>query len=383
MSCSASATKRPAPRYFTSHEKATLPSLRVGDLAPVLPLDNWVQGERVVDFGRGHVRVLEFWAPWCGPCIDAMAHVSDVQDRFGDEVIVIAIGILDSGSTPERIRATVAEQADRLRVRVAVDEGNAGTERYRIGARDATVPLAFIIDRAGRVAWIGHPDLVDAPLAAVIAGSWDIDAAARDHARRSEIARATRVLVEEYVAAWDRGDDAGRLAAAEKYSEYPVAEADGFAPPWFSWPARVELLIKAGRVTDAERVAREATEVPGVGDEPMALCEIVRFLSPGAPETALILAERAAARLADVEREFDCRVAVDPSLEPWRDACRSYYAWGFSQIAATMAAVGRYHDAVRYERIAIERWPRDESEAENRRTLQTLLALYEAEQAKR
>ena len=43
----------------------------------------------------GQYVVLNFWATWCAPCRKEMPHLSELQDRFGDEleVVTVATGI--------------------------------------------------------------------------------------------------------------------------------------------------------------------------------------------------------------------------------------------------------------------------------------------------
>lgn len=40
---------------------------------------------------KGKVVWLEFWATWCGPCISAMPHLVDLQQKYKDKLQVIAI----------------------------------------------------------------------------------------------------------------------------------------------------------------------------------------------------------------------------------------------------------------------------------------------------
>ena len=40
---------------------------------------------------KGKIVWLEFWATWCGPCIGAMPHLAELQEKYKDQLRVIAI----------------------------------------------------------------------------------------------------------------------------------------------------------------------------------------------------------------------------------------------------------------------------------------------------
>src|SRR5687768_4785612 len=65
------------------------PSLKVGDPAPKLQVDKWVKGEPIKELEKGKVYVLECWATWCGPCVQAIPHVTELQKKYKDKGLVV------------------------------------------------------------------------------------------------------------------------------------------------------------------------------------------------------------------------------------------------------------------------------------------------------
>jgi thiol-disulfide isomerase/thioredoxin len=55
--------------------------LLVGDAAPPLTVRKFVKGEPVTSLEKGKIYVLDFWATFCRPCLEAMPHVSELQAR--------------------------------------------------------------------------------------------------------------------------------------------------------------------------------------------------------------------------------------------------------------------------------------------------------------
>lgn len=174
--------------------------LSIGDPAPELRVSAFVKGGPVTNFTGGTVYVVECWATWCGPCIASIPHLTLLQATH-PEVTVLGVAVRETD--PEVVRAFVAERGDEMGYRVAIDtplmDGGSGGwmfERWCEAAYQPGIPAAFIVDRAGRIAWAGHPLELDGPLAAVVDGTWDIEAKAQAHRDRisSEKVRETRAM---------------------------------------------------------------------------------------------------------------------------------------------------------------------------------------------
>jgi thiol-disulfide isomerase/thioredoxin len=148
-------------------------ALGVGSPAPKLSVDTWVKGEPVAALEPGKVHVVEFWATWCGPCIQAMPHLSEVQKRH-PELVVISVAGMERGAPAEagkpdtrldRVRAMVEKKNDVMAYRVAYDGDESMLREWLVPARQRSIPCAMVIGRDGRIAWIGHPLGMDAAVA--------------------------------------------------------------------------------------------------------------------------------------------------------------------------------------------------------------------------
>ncbi|OWK38227.1 hypothetical protein FRUB_07347 [Fimbriiglobus ruber] len=180
--------------------------LGVGDPAPKLEVKEFVKGEKVAGFEKGKTYVVEFWATWCGPCRTSIPHLTALQKKYKDAVM---IGVSVWERDPSKIKPFVESMGEKMDYRVASDvaipvkkdkgdgkdekkdakeekdekdekseeDGGKMAKNWMKAADQDGIPTAFIIDGDGVIAWIGHPMEMDKPLAQIVEGKWDMKAA--------------------------------------------------------------------------------------------------------------------------------------------------------------------------------------------------------------
>ena len=171
------------------------PELWLGADAPKLELAQFVKGESVSQFEKGHTYVVEFWATWCGPCIKAFPHLSELQKKMKDDVTFMGINVWDTKNGEsqaeriERVTEFVKDQGKKMSYTVAVEDGEKMAKTWLKPAGQDGIPAAFIVNGEGEIAWIGHPMNMDEPLKQIVAGEYDMEAAAKE-LREQSIAQA-------------------------------------------------------------------------------------------------------------------------------------------------------------------------------------------------
>lgn len=131
-------------------------SALVGKPAPNFTLDLLDGGKFSVADQVGKVVVLDFWATWCGPCLQAMPVIEHAVSEFdSDDVRLVAVNLQE---TAEPIRETL----DRLKIspEVALDIDGVAAARYQADA----IPQTVVIDRDGKITRLfvgGGPALAD------------------------------------------------------------------------------------------------------------------------------------------------------------------------------------------------------------------------------
>jgi peroxiredoxin len=99
---------------------------------------------------KGQVVLVDFFATWCGPCVQAIPHIEKLHKEFGSKGLKV-IGISDEAPM------IVAGAADRFHMSYSLvsDEEDAITARYHIFA----LPTIVVIDKQGKVHEIGIADV--------------------------------------------------------------------------------------------------------------------------------------------------------------------------------------------------------------------------------
>ena len=166
--------------------------LAVGDRAPKLETGKWIQGEPILAFDSNHIYVVEFWATWCGPCISSIPHLNQLWQKFEDKgVVVIGQDVWDEDSGVEPF---VRKMGTNMTYRVALDDkgqdadGFMNSTWWRRKVNHHGIPTAFIINRDGVIAWIGHPmGLSQEILNEIVSDQYDLAKASTDYKKQLEI----------------------------------------------------------------------------------------------------------------------------------------------------------------------------------------------------
>lgn len=118
---------------------------------------------------RGKVVVLNFWAPWCPPCLREIPLLKQLRDEHGGALEVLGVAL----DEPDAVRRYVSEQAIPYPIALA-DVADFALMRAYGNDRDA-LPFTVILDAQGRLSArkLGEyqPDELRRDLAAAFAGA--------------------------------------------------------------------------------------------------------------------------------------------------------------------------------------------------------------------
>ena len=137
--------------------------LWTGGRTPALALNDAQRKPHTLADYRGKVVVLNFWATWCEPCRDEMPALQRLQEKLGNEGLVVLT--VDVGDSEEKA-AAFFEQA-KLSLPVLFDKD---WSTARLLWKIRLLPATFIIDRRGAIRYsvLGEADWDDPQHAAAI-----------------------------------------------------------------------------------------------------------------------------------------------------------------------------------------------------------------------
>lgn len=198
-------------------------TLAIGDKAPLLNYGHWLKGTPVKEYQKGRLYLVEFWATWCGPCIQMMPHLSKVARERGKEITIIGCNIWegshDSKGKPydsylPRITKFVKSMGKNMDYNVITDN-NAQymASHWMVAAGQGGIPCSFMI-KDGTILWIGHPYKLDSVLNVVQSGKYDI--AAEKKRIEDERAAEANGPMKEFSANYTRFD---KLVKGQEYEK--------------------------------------------------------------------------------------------------------------------------------------------------------------------
>lgn len=133
----------------------------LGDAAHAIPdKDIEVVSGSLADrsFKKGTVYVIEFWASRCPFSLQAIPRLNKIQKDFGGKVVVIGV----SDEQPERIREAMRPMEEPAEYVLLSDPKRHLSTAYMAAFRQKQRPVAFIVDKNGKVVWFGAPADMDA-----------------------------------------------------------------------------------------------------------------------------------------------------------------------------------------------------------------------------
>jgi len=114
--------------------------------APELKFTEWINNEKGNAILQNKHIILEFWATWCGACIEAIPHMNQLTLKYSDKISFVSVNSYDSKSKIEKfLNKTEMDSYN------AMDSKKYLKEALKI----QTIPATVLIDNKGNLRWRG------------------------------------------------------------------------------------------------------------------------------------------------------------------------------------------------------------------------------------
>lgn len=224
------------------------PTLKPGSPAPALRIAEWLKGTPVPAFKKGEVYVVEFWATWCVPCRENMPHLTELQKKY-PKAKILGISVLEPDT--KLAKPFVAKMGTKMGYTVGREVVAPGKERgegamsqgWLKPAGQNGIPVAFVVDRQSKIAWIGHPMYLERPLKAVLDGTWKLELASQPPPEEAEMQQ----LSQKFLQLRTEGKAAEALQVFDRLSKLNPMASKMFGME------KVILLHQVGKLAEAEK----------------------------------------------------------------------------------------------------------------------------------
>jgi thiol-disulfide isomerase/thioredoxin len=125
----------------------------------------------VLDKHRGKVVLIDFWATWCGPCVEQFPHTVELADRLRERGLAVVSVSMDNPSAEPQVLAFLEKQGARFD-NLLNSYGSPVTATKEFGL-PGPVPCYRVYDRKGRL----HREFAVDPRAVKQFTAADVDAA--------------------------------------------------------------------------------------------------------------------------------------------------------------------------------------------------------------
>ncbi|GGB25431.1 TlpA family protein disulfide reductase [Puia dinghuensis] len=181
-------------------ESARDKPLSIGDDAPPFKVAYWLKGTPGPGIEPGKINIVEFWATWCQPCLAGIPHLSHLAEEYKN-VKVFGISVYErAAATQDSLNRFInGPKGQQMQYIVGADD----TTRYMVSnwlkpTGQRGIPFAIIVDKQGKIAWMGHPATMDKPLQQIAAGQWDLKIARRQFEENKRLDSIDGAIIPEF-----------------------------------------------------------------------------------------------------------------------------------------------------------------------------------------
>lgn len=135
---------------------------RVGDILPDFTVETYNSSYKEGSFSsasaRGKVLILNFWYTNCGPCIQEMPELEEINNQFGDDVAVVALHKCDSDQAGAQ---SFINKSSWNNYETIFGKDLPGDKLFKICGGTTFYPITVVLDGEGVIVRILNGNIID------------------------------------------------------------------------------------------------------------------------------------------------------------------------------------------------------------------------------
>ncbi|QEM11745.1 TlpA family protein disulfide reductase [Mucilaginibacter rubeus] len=154
--------------------------LDIGTNVKNYPKVEWIKGGPVTSFDPNKIYIIELWATWCVPCIQAMPHLNQLAEKFKDkDIVFIAQDVMEKGKDKGYVEKFVDQHPEMKNFNIGYSGGDGSDfdQHWIKAAGINSIPQTFIIQNNTIMWQTGPTKLNEKVLQLLVDGKFSIEAA--------------------------------------------------------------------------------------------------------------------------------------------------------------------------------------------------------------
>ena len=118
-------------------------ALKVGDTLP--DLASFKLDGKLPETLKGKIVLVDFWASWCLPCAKSFPVLDELQKKYGDKLVILAVNVDEKAANMDKFLAKHP---------VTLNVVRDGEQKLVAVVAPETMPTSFILDGEGKVRFL-------------------------------------------------------------------------------------------------------------------------------------------------------------------------------------------------------------------------------------
>lgn len=147
---------------------------------------------------RGKLVFVDYWATWCGPCVEFFPHTVQLHEKFGDKGLEVISVSFDNLDEEGKVRLFLADQGAKFE-NILSSYNGASVEAAEGFQFEGVLPHFRLYGRDGSLLakWDGAPENIDAEIERLISGVDPVSPAAEAPSTETPTETAAPVASEQ------------------------------------------------------------------------------------------------------------------------------------------------------------------------------------------